>query len=287
MQDFNGKVAIVTGAGSGLGQVYAHNLSSLGAIVVVSDVSAEKAAVTVERIRETKGEAMAVPGGIATQSDADNIVRMVLGAYGKIDILINASGHNCSGPLMSLEPVEMTEIIQTQLMSCIYATKAVLPEMVKNNKGHIVMTTSGIGIFGAENNAVYAAATAGVAGFLKSVSLEVKNTEIKINAVAPIANTQNSDSFFEAVSGPDPEQYPMELVASAVAFLCHEKCSFSGRILSLTAGRMAQIFSSTVPGYFYAGHDMRDVVNNVDSILSTDHPLVPRDVSDELFLIDI
>ena len=202
--DFKGKVAIVTGAGGGLGRTHALELAKRGAKVVVNDLggamdgsggSSEAANKVVDEIKAAGGEAIANGSSVSDKKGVENMVKETVNAFGRIDILINNAGilRDKSFKKMTLEDFEL--VINVHLLGSAYCTAAVWPIMSEQNYGRIVMTTSPSGLFGNFGQANYGAAKMGVVGFMNTLKIEGQKNNIRVNAIAPVAATRMTENL--------------------------------------------------------------------------------------------
>ncbi len=244
---FDDRVAIVTGAGQGLGRCYAHDLAARGAKVVVNDLGgsldgassdASLAEKVVAEIGAAGGEAVASSDSVSDRAGAENIVRTAVDTWGRADVLINNAGilRDKMFTRMSLDDFEA--VVGVHLLGTAYVTRAAFPVMRKQSYGRIVMTTSAAGLFGNLGQANYAAAKLGVVGLMNVLKIEGKKTNIRVNAVAPVADTRMGakvyPDFFKRMIRP-------ELVSAAVTYLASEACATSGDILVTAAGYFAKV----------------------------------------------
>jgi NAD(P)-dependent dehydrogenase (short-subunit alcohol dehydrogenase family) len=240
--DFKGKVAIVTGAGGGLGRTHALELAKRGAKVVVNDLggamdgsggSSEAANKVVAEIKAAGGEAIANGSSVSDKKGVENLVKDTVKAYGRIDILINNAGilRDKSFKKMTLEDFEL--VINVHLLGSAYCTAAVWPIMSEQNYGRIVMTTSPSGLFGNFGQANYGAAKLGVVGFMNTLTIEGKKNNIRVNAIAPVAATRMTENLIPEAA---LAQLGPEKVTPGVVFLCSEDAP-SGVILQAMGGR--------------------------------------------------
>ncbi|MGH8250027.1 MAG: SDR family NAD(P)-dependent oxidoreductase [Steroidobacteraceae bacterium] len=244
---FDGRVAVITGAGSGLGRAHALLLAHRGARVVVNDlgttIEGEGAAESranrvVEEIRAAGGEAIADSGDIARPAGAKALVERALSEYGRLDILINNAGvlRDCSFARMSLADFEC--VVTVHLLGSIYVTKAAWPTMQQQAYGRIVLITSHVGLYGNFGQTNYAAAKLGVVGFMNALKIEGRTHNILVNAVAPLAATRmTAGSPLDALA---PLLKP-ERVSAVVAWLCHEALEDSGLIVATGGGYIARV----------------------------------------------
>ena len=241
---FDGKVAIVTGAGKGLGRSYALLLASRGAKVVVNDLGgslrgqgekgAEAADLVVKEIRDAGGIAVANYDSVEF---GEKIVQTALDAFGTVDILINNAGILRDVSFGKMKEIDWDLIMKVHLKGAYSLTRAAWPIMRSKNYGRIINTSSASGIFGSFGQANYATAKLGLVGFTKSLALEGAKRNILVNAIAPIAGTRMTatimpENFLKII---DPK-----LVAPFVAYLCHDSCTDNGGLFEVGAGYVAQ-----------------------------------------------
>jgi NAD(P)-dependent dehydrogenase (short-subunit alcohol dehydrogenase family) len=251
---FDGRVAIVTGAGGGLGRSHALLLASRGAKVVVNDLGgtvegtgAGSAAAdkVVEEIRAAGGEAVANYDGVDTWAGGEAIVKTALDAFGKVDILINNAGILRDKSFMKMEEIDIDKVLAVHLKGGFNVTKAAFPVMRENNYGRIVMTTSNTGLYGNFGQANYGAAKLGLVGFMNTLKLEGARYNILVNTIAPIAGTRMTAT----VMPPDMvEKLKPEYVTPMVAYMCSEECTDSGIIFTAGAGYFSRAVMVEGPG---------------------------------------
>lgn len=225
---FDGQVAIVTGAGGGLGRAHALELASRGAKVVVNDLggamdgtggSSDAANAVVEEIRSAGGTAIANGGSVSDRAGASSMVTDAVNEWGRVDILINNAGilRDKSFAKMELDDFEL--VLDVHLMGSVNVTKAVWPVMREQNYGRIVMTTSPSGLYGNFGQANYGAAKLGLVGFMNTLKIEGAKNNVHTNTIAPVAATRMTADLIpeEAQANLGPE-----LVTPAVVYLCTE-----------------------------------------------------------------
>ncbi|MEP4380848.1 MAG: SDR family NAD(P)-dependent oxidoreductase [Alphaproteobacteria bacterium] len=246
---FDGRVAVVTGAGNGLGKSYALALAARGARVVVNDIggaidgsglSGTPADTVVEEIRAAGGEAVANYNSVADPESAANIVQTAIDAFGQVDIVINNAGivRDKTFHKMSIEDYEF--VVRVHYLGSVYVTHAAYPYMREANYGRILMVSSNSGIYGNFGQTNYSAAKLAVVGFMNTLKLEGARSNIVINALAPLAATRIAEpsGIFNTY---DPELVTTDAVAAMVTYLVSEDCIDSGNIVAATAGYYSRI----------------------------------------------
>ena len=244
---FDGRVAIVTGAGAGLGRCHALLLAARGAKIVVNDpggavdgrggaqAAADK---VVAEIRVAGGEAVANYDSVANEAAAARIVATATDTWGRLDILINNAGILRDKAFVNLSLDDVRAVVDVHLMGTIYCTKAAWPVMRGQKYGRIVVTTSGSGTVGNFGQSNYGAAKTGVVGLINCLRFEGAKYNILTNAISPSAATRMTEGLLP------PDMIPWmkpELVSPAVAFLASEACDVSGQIIAATAGGYARV----------------------------------------------
>lgn len=209
-----GKVAIVTGAGSGIGRTHALALAELGATVVVNDLGSQAVSVAQE-ITSAGGRSLPVQGDVTSFDDMQDMVAGVIDMFERVDILVNNAGilRDRSFAKMSLE--DFRRVIDVHLMGSVHATKAVWPHMQAQNSGRIVMTTSSSGLYGNFGQSNYAAAKMALVGLMRTLSHEGAKYDIRVNCLAPTAVTAMTEGLLpeKAVSVFTPERASAGLLA--------------------------------------------------------------------------
>jgi NAD(P)-dependent dehydrogenase (short-subunit alcohol dehydrogenase family) len=246
---FDGRVAVITGAGNGLGKSYALALAARGARVVVNDIggaidgsglSGTPADAVVEEIGAAGGEAVANYDSVAEPESAANIVQTAIDAFGQVDIVINNAGivRDKTFHKMSLEDYEF--VVRVHFLGSVYVTHAAYPHMRDANYGRILMVSSNSGIYGNFGQTNYSAAKMAVVGFMNTLKLEGARSNIVINALAPLAATRIAEpsGIFNTY---DPELVTTDAVAAMVTYLVSEECTDTGNIVAATAGYYSRI----------------------------------------------
>ena len=225
--DFKDKVAIVTGAGGGLGRTYALELARRGAKVVVNDLGgardgtghSDAALKVVDEIEAAGGTAMSNGGSVAEYAQMEEMVAKAKEAWGRIDILINNAGILRDKSFSKMNPEDFEIVIKVHLLGSAYASKAVWETMREQNYGRILMTSSFSGIGGNFGQANYAAAKTGMLGLMRTLNLEGAKNGIKVNTVVPTAGTRMTEDI---LPGEAFETFTPENVTPAALFLVSE-----------------------------------------------------------------
>ena len=280
--DFTGRVAIVTGAGAGLGRNHAIELAKRGAKVVVNDLggtrdgvgSSESAAnKVVEEIKALGGEAVPNYDNVATVKGGENIVKTAIDAFGKVDILINNAGILRDKSFAKMEEENWDAVVAVHLKGAYCVTRPAFQNMRENGYGRIVMTTSGAGLFGNFGQTNYASAKMGLVGLANVLKLEGAKYNIKTNVLAPVAATR----LTEDVLPPEIfEKMKVEYVTPAVLYMCSELCEDSGVIINAGLGYFSRSAMMTGPGAILSDGKKvptpEEVMDNWEKITSLDNP---------------
>ncbi|MFZ3101653.1 MAG: 3-oxoacyl-[acyl-carrier-protein] reductase [Desulfitobacteriaceae bacterium] len=241
----DGSVAIVTGAGRGIGRAIALELATAGAIVVVNYASnSVKAEEIVKQITATGGKGMSIQADVSQASEVERLVRTTIEEYGKIDILVNNAGVARDNLLLRMKEADWDTVLDINLKSVFLCTKAVCKGMLKQRSGVIINISSVVGISGNAGQANYAAAKAGIFGFTKSMAKELAPRGIRVNAVAPgYISTDMTAILPEGVKNEIIKGIPLghigsaEEVAKAVLFLVSPAAAYiTGQTLSVDGG---------------------------------------------------
>jgi NAD(P)-dependent dehydrogenase (short-subunit alcohol dehydrogenase family) len=244
---FEGRVAVITGAGGGLGRAHALLLAARGAAVVVNDlggsingVGGDQSAAqkVVAEITAAGGRALANCDDIATPEGAQRLIDAAVQAFGRVDILINNAGILRDKTLIKMEPADFETVVRVHLLGSAWCSRAVWPIMQKQQYGRIVMTTSAAGLYGNFGQSNYGAAKLGIVGLMNTLKHEGAKFGIRVNTVAPVAITRMTEDlpFSRMLTEALPER-----VAAGVAYLASEACELTGQILSAGAGYFSTV----------------------------------------------
>jgi NAD(P)-dependent dehydrogenase (short-subunit alcohol dehydrogenase family) len=303
---FDGQVAVVTGAGRGLGREYARLLASRGARVVVNDLGGsvtgegsghDAAASAAREINDLGGEAVADTNSVATPDGGRAVVATALDTWGQIDVLVNNAGTVRDSPFVDMTDDLLSPVLDVHLKGAFYVTGPAWHAMRDSGYGRVVNTCSAAGILGAERMSNYGAAKAGLVGLTRILAAEGAAYGIKVNAVAPIAATRMLDysmrgvanlgdpaatASADAVMAPFLDRLDPAFVAPVVAFLAHADCPVSGEIYTVGAGHVAQFFIGRTKGYYNPALSVEDVRAHLDDIRDRDGYTVPAGPGDEM-----
>lgn len=243
---FDGRVAIVTGAGSGLGRSHALMLAARGAKVVVNDLggavdgsgqSNAAADRVVAEIFKAGGQAVANYDSVSDPAGAGRIVATAIDRFGRLDILVNNAGTLRDKTFAKMDLADFRSVIEVHLMGSVNCTMAAWPHLKERNYGRIVMTSSGAGLYGNFGQSNYGAAKMALVGLMNVIKLEGVRNGILVNTVAPIAATRMTEELMPKHALPHLKS---ELVSAAVVYLCSETCQTSGHVISAGAGYFAR-----------------------------------------------
>jgi len=286
---FEGRVAIVTGAGRGIGRAYAHLLAERGARVVVNDLGgsiegagadAGPAADVVDEIVAAGGAAVADQHDIATIGGAEALVATAVEQYGRLDVIVNNAGIMRWAGMPEVDADALAAHLAVHVDGSFHTVRAAWPTMVEQGYGRIVMTTS-TGMLGLPANLAYATAKGGVVGMMRSLSVAGAKHGIRVNCIAPAAFTRMAGPSGAEPPADDPMATLMApaLVAPMVAFLAHEDCPVSGEIYTAGAGRFARVFVATTEGYVAEGEPtVEDLAEHWAAVNDETGYVVPRDL---------
>jgi NAD(P)-dependent dehydrogenase (short-subunit alcohol dehydrogenase family) len=243
---FDSRVAVVTGAGSGLGRSHALMLASRGAKVLVNDLggavdgsgrSKSAADRVVAEIEASGGSAAANYDSVSDPAGAERLIAGALERFGRLDILVNNAGILRDKTFAKMELADFRAVVDVHLLGAVYCTRAAWPHMKERNYGRIVMTSSGAGLYGNFGQSNYGAAKMALVGLMNVLKLEGAKNGILVNTVAPIAATRMTEELMPKHALPHLKS---EYVSAAVAYLCSEACQVSGHVISAGAGYFAR-----------------------------------------------
>lgn len=286
---YDGKVAIITGAGGGLGRQHALLMARRGALVVVNDLggsvdgtgdNASAAQKVVDEITALGGEAVADHNSVATPDGGAAIVQTAVDAFGRVDIVVNNAGILRDKAFHNMEPNLLNPVLDVHLKGAFHVTQPAWRLMREQGYGRIISTSSAAGVFGNFGQTNYGAAKMGLVGFTRVLAIEGAKYNIKANAIAPLALTRMTETLLGGLA----EKLDPGLVSPLVAYLAHENCPVSGQLFSVGGGRVAQVFIGETNGYFSPHLSPEEIEANWGAITDRTDYAVPSNLGEETAL---
>ena len=277
MSEFEGKVAVITGAGGGLGRCHAVELARRGAKIVVNDLggtvdgsgAGDAADRVVTEIKVAGGQAVANRSSVSDKAGAKQIVQAALDAFGRIDILINNAGILRDKTFKNMSVEDFDIVMQVHIMGTAYVTHAAWPLMLEQNYGRVVFTSSGSGIYGNFGQANYGAAKMSMLGLMNVLAIEGAAKNVRVNCLAPAATTRMTATVpgrTENVAAPDPLRAP-ELVTPAVLYMVSDDAP-NGVIINAGMGNYSRAQVMVNEGvHLGAGATYEDFLRNAEKIM--------------------
>ena len=289
---FDGRVAIITGAGGGLGRCHALELARRGAHVLVNDLggavdgsgsSMTAADRVVDEITALGGTAAANHDTVATPQGGLAIVQAAIDAFGRVDVLVNNAGILRDKAFHKMDDAMIAAVIDVHLKGALYVSQPAYRRMREQGYGRIVNTSSASGLFGNFGQANYGAAKAGLAGLTRVLALEGENHGIKVNAIAPIAATRMTEDILGSLSA----KVSPETVSPLVAYLAHEDCAVNGHVYSVAGGRVARIFVAETHGVVLTQNTAEEISSKLSLIdeMDVERYHLPSSLEDETTII--
>jgi NAD(P)-dependent dehydrogenase (short-subunit alcohol dehydrogenase family) len=270
---FDDRVAVITGAGRGLGREYALLLASKGAKVVVNDLGAEldgngvDAGPAEEVVREIKargGDAIACTDSVATEKGGQAIIDAALNRWGRLDILVANAGNLRYGSMKEISREDFAAVLDVHLWGTFNVVRPAFPLMCKAGYGRIVLTSSISGLYANLRGVVnYAMSKTSMIGLNNVLALEGAADGVKCNVIAPGSVTRMGGRVDQTGY---PDTMGPEMVAPVVAWLSHESCSVSGEIFTSIAGRIAKMFIAETPGVYRHEWTVEEVGRQIEAI---------------------
>lgn len=287
--NFDGRVAVVTGAGNGIGRAYALELARRGAKVVVNDVGAEPmgggsdptvAQAVVDEITKAGGEAVANTDSVVDGGQA--IVGTALDAFGKLDVVVANAGFQAWGTIAETPSSVLKSLFEVHTAGMWEVVHAAWPHLVEQKYGRIMLTTSTAGLFGFPTVAAYGTVKAAAIGMVKSIAPEAIEHGIQINLLAPGAKTRIHDGFGAEWATFATKHMNADFPAAAMAYLVHESCPANGRIFTSLTHRMNEVVVSSTRGLAlpeseWSAEAIRDGWSDVEARDDDDMPVTGLD----------
>jgi NAD(P)-dependent dehydrogenase (short-subunit alcohol dehydrogenase family) len=286
---FDGKVAIITGAGGGLGRQHALLMASRGALVVVNDLGgavdgtgSDKGAAerVVDEIKALGGEAAADTNSVATPEGGAAIVQTAIDAFGRVDIVVNNAGILRDRAFHNMEPDLVDPVLDVHLRGAFNVTRPAFVHMREQGYGRIVSTSSAAGLFGNFGQTNYGAAKMGLVGLTRVLAVEGAKYNIKANAIAPLALTRMTENIMGGLG----DKLDPALVSPLVAFLASDACDATGRVFSVGGGRVAEVFIAETKGFVQTDLTVEAIRDHWDTITDQAGYAVPANLGEETAL---
>ncbi|HEV2081021.1 MAG TPA: SDR family NAD(P)-dependent oxidoreductase [Brevundimonas sp.] len=245
----NGRVAIVTGAGGGLGREHALYLASQGAAVVVNDMNPDAAAAVTAEIEAAGGEALAVAASVTDEAAVADMVAKTMDRWGRVDVLVNNAGILRDKSFGKMDLADFRLIVDVHLMGAVICTRAVWEIMRTQDHGRIVMTTSSSGLYGNFGQANYCAAKMALVGLMQTLAIEGEKYGIRVNCLAPTAATGMTEGLLPPQA---LERLNPKLVSPALLLLCGDEAP-TRAVVCAGAGHFARAYVTLTQGQFIGG----------------------------------
>jgi NAD(P)-dependent dehydrogenase (short-subunit alcohol dehydrogenase family) len=273
-----GKVAVVTGAGRGLGRAYVELLAERGARVVVNDLGtsvsgAGKDSTIAEEvadlIRSRGGEAIANDSDVSTPQGGRDLIAVTIEHFGRIDLLVNNAGICGSQPFEDATLDDFDQYWRVHLGGPVNTVRAAWPHMAAQRHGKIILTTSVVGLFGMPGQATYAAAKTAVVGLMRILAIEGAEHGILVNTISPVGYTRMHAAAGSRVSEADGKaNAPVEAVAPVIVWLASDDCSETNRIYNVEAGTIQRIAIVMGPGFYDPHLTPESIAQNYAKVIS-------------------
>ena len=290
---FDERVAVVTGAGGGLGREYAKLLAARGAKVLVNDFggASDGTGGTVNPAQELAAEIERAGGAAAASSETVDtpaggraIVEQAVDLWGRIDVVVNNAGIAGGGPFHEIPPEAVSKMIGVHVEGAYNVGRAAWPVMLAQGYGRIVNTSSG-SVFGTPGTIHYVTAKAGIIGFTRALAAEGAPAGIRVNAIMPVAYTRLTAQVpAEDFKAWLKEHYGPERVAPFVVWLAHEEVPCSGELFTVGGGRAARVFLGVAPGHTAAEPTPEAYRDHMDEVLSPEGYAIPATAMEEVAL---
>jgi len=287
---FDDRVAVITGAGGGLGRTYALEFAKRGGKVVVNDLGGaadgsgagtSMADQVVKEITEAGGTAVSNYDSVATPEGGEAIIQTALDNFGQVDIVVNNAGILRDKSFAKLSQGELELVLDVHLKGGFFVSQPAFRAMKERNYGRFVHTSSAAGIFGNFGQTNYGAAKMGLVGLSNVIAIEGAKNNIKSNVIAPIARTRMTEDLL----GPMAENVTPECVTPLTVYLCSEQCEETHSIYSVGGGRYARIFIGMAQGWFSGvgtPATVEEIASNWNTIHSDEGYVIPDSIAEEM-----
>ena len=287
---FDDRVAVITGAGGGLGKTYALEFAKRGGKVVVNDLGgsadgsgagSSMADQVVKEISEAGGTAVANYDSVATVDGGEAIIQTALDNFGQVDIVVNNAGILRDKSFAKLTNAELEIVLDVHLKGAFYVSQPAFRAMKERNYGRFIFTASAAGIFGNFGQTNYGAAKMGLVGLSNVLAVEGKKNNILSNVIAPIARTRLTEDLMGALA----DNLHPEQVTSLVTYLCSEANEETHQIYSVGGGKYSRIFIGMAPGWFAGVGEIptaEDIAANLGKINSDEGYIIPDSIAAEM-----
>jgi NAD(P)-dependent dehydrogenase (short-subunit alcohol dehydrogenase family) len=281
---FDGKVALVTGAGNGLGRSHALLLASRGCSVLVNDLGApaddrSPAQRVADEIIGAGGTARADTHSVSDVAGAAAMVQAAVESFGRIDIVVNNAGILRDKSFLGMTPELVDPVLDVHLKGSLQVTRAAWVHFREQGFGRVVLTSSAAGLFGNPGQANYASAKSGLIGLMNVLVPEGRKYNINTNVISPVAETQMTSHVIGKLAGLVGPQ----LVSPLVGYLAHESCDVTGHIYSVGGGRVARVFIGLTQGWGDPGRPfgIEDVRDHMSEIEDLTHFTIPKGAKED------
>ncbi len=290
---FDGRVAVITGAGGGLGRTYALEIAKRGGMIVANDLggkadgsgaSSSMADETVKQIVEAGGKAVANYDSVSTPEGGEAIIKAALDNFGRVDVVINNAGILRDKTFAKLAPEDLDIVLDVHLKGAFYVSQPAFRVMKEQNYGRLLFTASGAGVFGNFGQSNYGAAKMGLVGLSNVLAQEGAKNNIKSNVIAPIAKTR----LTEQLLGPMADKLSPDCVTPLVVFLVSEQCELSHEIFDVGGGRYARIFIGMNQGWAKGPGQpatVEEIAAHIDQIRDPSGYIIPSGIGDEMRMV--
>jgi NAD(P)-dependent dehydrogenase (short-subunit alcohol dehydrogenase family) len=290
---FDGRVAVITGAGGGLGRTYALEIARRGGMVVCNDLGGKgdgsgagssMADETVKQVVEAGGKAVANYDSVSTPEGGEAIIKAALDNFGRVDVVVNNAGILRDKTFAKLTPGDLEIVLDVHLKGAFYVSQPAFRAMKEQNYGRLLFTASGAGVFGNFGQSNYGAAKMGLVGLSNVLAQEGAKNNIKSNVIAPIARTR----LTEQLLGPLAEKLAPDCVTPLVVYLVSEQCELTHEIFDVGGGRYARIFIGMNQGWAKGPGQpatVEEIAAHMDEIRNTDGFIIPSGIGDEMKMV--